>query len=157
MNLRKDSKMIFAESLIELSKKKPVEKITVKEITENASFSRENFYYHFDDKYDLLYWMYNDEGDKIINTYYEKESWGSVLARFLDYLKENQHFYVSAFKDRTPGNFHDVNYEFTTRMMSECIMKKLEVDDLPDETKFYVSYAAHAGNDLAEEIGRAHV
>ena len=49
--------VILAESLKELSKTRPIEKITIKEITDKAGVIRPTFYNHFQDKYELLEWI----------------------------------------------------------------------------------------------------
>ena len=45
---------LLAESFKELAKKHPIEKITIKEITDLAGVIRPTFYNHFQDKYELL-------------------------------------------------------------------------------------------------------
>ena len=55
---RKTTKEILAESFHELANKKNVEKITIKDITDNCGFSPATFYRHFNDKYDLMAWDY---------------------------------------------------------------------------------------------------
>lgn len=47
----------MAESFKELAKKHPIEKITIKEITDLAGVIRPTFYNHFQDKYELLEWI----------------------------------------------------------------------------------------------------
>ena len=46
--------IVLAESLKELAGTKPIEKITIKEITDKAGVIRPTFYNHFQDKYELL-------------------------------------------------------------------------------------------------------
>ena len=48
---------LLAESFKELACRRPVEKITIKEITDRAGVIRPTFYYHFQDKYELLEWI----------------------------------------------------------------------------------------------------
>ena len=45
---------VLADSLKALVVQKPVEKITIKEITDKAGVIRPTFYNHFQDKYELL-------------------------------------------------------------------------------------------------------
>ena len=52
---------LFAESFKELAKKHPIEKITIKEITDLAGVIRPTFYNHFQDKYELLEWIIRTE------------------------------------------------------------------------------------------------
>ena len=44
---RKTTKEIFGESIHELAEKKPLDKITVREIVENCGLSSATFYHHF--------------------------------------------------------------------------------------------------------------
>ena len=47
----------LAESFKELACQQPVEKITIKQITDKAGVIRPTFYNHFEDKYNLLEWI----------------------------------------------------------------------------------------------------
>ena len=48
-------------SLIELSAKKPIDKITIKEITDKDGVIRPTFYNHFQDTYELIEWIIKTE------------------------------------------------------------------------------------------------
>lgn len=48
------TRMVLQDSLVELMKQKPISKITVKELCENADINRTTFYAHYTDTYDLL-------------------------------------------------------------------------------------------------------
>ena len=51
----KDTKELLKNSLIELAKKKPIDKITIKQVSENAGVTSQTFYNHFSDKYDMVH------------------------------------------------------------------------------------------------------
>lgn len=51
----------LAESFKQLLIKNPIEKITIKDITDGAGVIRPTFYNHFQDKYDLLEWIVKNE------------------------------------------------------------------------------------------------
>ncbi|MGN0141429.1 MAG: TetR/AcrR family transcriptional regulator C-terminal domain-containing protein [Roseburia sp.] len=53
--------ILLAESFKELAQKQPIEKITIKEITDRAGVIRPTFYNHFQDKYELLEWIISEE------------------------------------------------------------------------------------------------
>lgn len=53
-------------AFIELRAAKPVEKITVKELTEKANISKQTFYLHFQDIYDLSDYLENDAIESMI-------------------------------------------------------------------------------------------
>ena len=53
--------IVLSESLKELAQTRPIEKITIKEITDKAGVIRPTFYNHFQDKYELIEWIINTE------------------------------------------------------------------------------------------------
>ena len=55
------TKDALGKALKVLLEKKPLSKISVKDITEYCNISRNTFYYHFKDKYDLVNWIYYTE------------------------------------------------------------------------------------------------
>ena len=58
---RKAIDLLLSESFKELALKKPIEKITIKEITGSAGVIRPTFYNHFRDKYELMEWIVREE------------------------------------------------------------------------------------------------
>ena len=52
---------LLAESFKELACQRPIEKITIKEITDRAGVIRPTFYNLFQDKYELLEWIIMEE------------------------------------------------------------------------------------------------
>lgn len=62
------TKKQIADALDELTKIKSIDRITIKDITGRCQLSRQTFYYHFDDIYDVLEWMIKDKLNTIIET-----------------------------------------------------------------------------------------
>ncbi len=58
------TKKALAASLKKLLEKQPLSKITVTDITEDCEVNRHTFYYHFQDVYDLIDWIYENEAIK---------------------------------------------------------------------------------------------
>ena len=52
------TKMWIADKMREIMKHKSLDKIRVTEICKAADIERTTFYYHFEDKYDLVAWMF---------------------------------------------------------------------------------------------------
>lgn len=50
------TKQILEESLKKIMLQKPLDKITIRDLTEDCGISRMAFYYHFKDIYDLVEW-----------------------------------------------------------------------------------------------------
>ena len=58
----------LAASLKKLLEKKTLDKITVKDITDDCGVNRQTFYYHFHDVYDLVEWIFTEEAKKFMNS-----------------------------------------------------------------------------------------
>lgn len=60
------TKQALAGSLEGIVAQKPVNKITIHDITERCGIRRQNFYYHFEDVYDLMRWMFQEEAVSLL-------------------------------------------------------------------------------------------
>lgn len=77
---RKTAKEILAESFLELAGSKSIDKITVKDITDNCGYSTATFYRQFKDKYDLIAWQYTRGVAEIMGRIGEKDyGWKQTL------------------------------------------------------------------------------
>ncbi|MGN0458742.1 MAG: TetR/AcrR family transcriptional regulator C-terminal domain-containing protein [Eubacterium sp.] len=91
------TKQSIAYALKELMKVKPFEKITVSDITDKCKIHRQTFYYHFQDRYELLDWLLYNElvlpfiTDLNINTVYDR------FYTIFDIIYNDKRFYQAAF------------------------------------------------------------
>lgn len=54
---------------------KPIDKITVKDLVEECGVNRQTFYYHFDDVYDLLEWVFEEDANRTLPQEILYENW----------------------------------------------------------------------------------
>ena len=67
-----------------------MDKITVTEIIEKSGVSRNTFYYHFEDIYDLLRFVIMREEQKLRESALSLQSWQDVLKALISYAKEHK-------------------------------------------------------------------
>ena len=60
------TKQALEESLKHMLLKKPLDKITIRDITEDCGISRMAFYYHFKDIYDLVEWACIEDASRAL-------------------------------------------------------------------------------------------
>ena len=77
-------------ALKELMAQKPLNKITVAEIMKNCGMVRQHFYYHFEDIYDAVHWMFEAEAVDRLREYEEDRMWQDGLLHFFRYLEDNR-------------------------------------------------------------------
>lgn len=92
------TKKALAQSLKELGTAKRLDKITVADITEHCGVNRQTFYYHFEDKYELLNWIYTQEIFIPLGGNLTFENWPEKLAELLQYMKKQKSFFMNTMK-----------------------------------------------------------
>lgn len=86
------TKRELANSLKKLMGKKPLAKITVKDLVTDCGVNRQTFYYHFQDIYSLLGWVYKTEALEILERYQTYETWQQGFLHVFHYIIDNQAF-----------------------------------------------------------------
>ena len=100
--------VVLAESFKELSEKKPIEKITIKEITDKAGVIRPTFYNHFQDKYELIEWIISYELLEPITPLLNAGMTSEAVVLMLNNVSRNASFYNRAMKMEGPVSFHEI-------------------------------------------------
>ncbi len=140
MIVKPDTKFFLAESFKELSKKKSVDKITVKEIVKNCGLTPPTFYNHFRDKYDLIAWIYSKPIEEIVNridndSYKLKNS----IADIVKYFSANKDFLKNLILN-TSGQTSFINYvaQSHVKILSNYIRRTQKIKNLPQDTEIFV-------------------
>lgn len=92
------TKLKIGLALKELMKTTQFEKITVSDITDKCNIHRQTFYYHFQDRYDLLDWLLYNE---LLSKFIEDFSIDTMYDKFhmiFDIISNDKKFFQSAFK-----------------------------------------------------------
>lgn len=84
------TKRAIMQSFIELLNEKPFHKITVKDIVEHCGINRNTFYYHFEDIYDLLNKLLEEEIEKSKINKMTYENWQDIALESMKFLIENK-------------------------------------------------------------------
>jgi probable dihydroxyacetone kinase regulator len=92
------TKKKLAGALKELMKTTTFDKITVSDITEKCDVHRQTFYYHFQDRYELLDWIFKNE---IIDPFITDFSFENMYDKFnnlFETMLSSKKFYQNALK-----------------------------------------------------------
>lgn len=84
------TKRNLAAVLKEKMAKKPLEQITIQELTEACGMQRRAFYYHFEDIYALVKWMFQEEAISLLQQQEGALLWQEGLLQLFHYLEENK-------------------------------------------------------------------
>lgn len=124
--------LVLAESLKELAATKPIDKITIKEITDKAGVIRPTFYNHFQDKYELLEWITVNElftpVDPLLSNGMLKEGVTFILTA----MEKEKEFYKKAVLLEGQNNFNEIFH----RCVKNSLMKYINLANLKEFTKY---------------------
>ena len=137
------TKKALAESLKALGAKKIFDKITVADITDYCGVNRQTFYYHFNDKYELLGWIYTQELFIPLTEDLNLANWTEKIFELLQYMKNQRKFIMNTIK--SSNNFFA---EYLQKVFMELFIKEIEDMDLyrqlvEDERKIYAKFFAY--------------
>ena len=119
-----EMKYRLAEDVKVCMKTTSVEKITVKEIVDACGTTRQTFYRHFQDKYDLVNWYF----DKILLESFEHMGEGETiyegLVKKFQYIQKEKLFFKMAFKSDDQNCLRDHDFELILAFYSDRIQEK---------------------------------
>ena len=99
MSKSKITENAIRSSFKELLESKPLDKITVGDISEKCGITRNTFYYHYHDTFDLLEVMLSEETDSIVAQYPELNSLDECFSTIVEFMlvhrKPIMHLYNS--------------------------------------------------------------
>lgn len=100
--------LLLAESLKELATRRPIEKITIREITERAGVIRPTFYNHFRDKYELLEWIVRRDLMEPITGMLVSGRIKEAATRVLAKIQAERDFYLNASRLEGQNSFGEI-------------------------------------------------
>ena len=124
---------------------KPLSKITITEIMRECGMARQHFYYHFEDIYDAVRWMFEEEAVALLWKHEGVMLWQEGLLQLFQYLQENRTVCLCAL--RSMGRDHlrhffqtdiQVIIQSTIQVIASELHYQASGQELALLTKFYV-------------------
>ena len=139
------TKIALANSLKKLMTKKSFNKLSVRDIVDECGLTRQSFYYHFKDKYDLMNWIYYTETTRFMTSYDSLENWTDGLKDLCCYMQQNKTFYTNALNTTGQNSFP----EYLNTYIRDIAISAIENSPPPekydrDKWEFFVSFFATA-------------
>ena len=139
------TKQAISAALKTLMAQKPLDKITVGEIMEQCGMVRQHFYYYFEDIYDLVRWMFQEEALSLLQQQEGALLWQEGLLQLFAYLQENRAVCLCALHSLSRSHikrfFHSDIYAIihrTVTMVAEELGYAGNEGELEMLTHFYV-------------------
>jgi probable dihydroxyacetone kinase regulator len=118
----------LAHSLKELACAEPVEKITIKEITDRAGVIRPTFYNHFQDKFELVEWIIRTELLEPVEPLIGNGMIEEGMVLLFSNIERDKAFYTRVVKLEGPVTFHSIAQKCVGEVLLGVIKEQMTGD-----------------------------
>lgn len=141
MSLKEKAKEIFAEEIEHEAASKSISDITVSDICKACEATRQSFYYHFHDKYDLIAWIYMQ--DFAFSIEKAGDFGKDTLVGMFQRIYQRKSFYQNAFSDHSQNNLLDYINQYDTKFLLDMLGKEYNIDTSSIELETAVRYHSY--------------
>ena len=115
------TKTLLATTLKDMMQTMDLDHVTIEELTRRAGVTRNTFYYHFDDIYSLLKWIYDQEVVAELRAHAQFDEWQQAYRVLLDYISDNQAFCIASFHSVARDLFEKLLVAVSEEMVQRVI------------------------------------
>ncbi len=130
-----ETKEIIANGFLTLINGKNPDKITVKDICKQSNVSRETFYYHFTDKYDLFKWIYKQNLKKRILNNSHESSWTDLIRKTISDALSNRGLFKKTMKNASSPEYSKIIFDALYEFYVEELSKGQPDSKLPEQVE----------------------
>ena len=123
------TKQALAAALKDLMREQPFEKISVAQISQHCGMNRKSFYYHFQDKYALVNWIFDTEFVAAAREQDPVDQW-DFLQNISNYFYENRAFYRKALIIQGQNSFSDHFRALLQPVLRRHIGELMDTEDI---------------------------
>ena len=138
------TKLWIAEAMKRLLVKKPLDKIFVTEICREAEIERPTFYYHFQDKYDLMAWIFcrRTLPPDVLSM--------DSAAAAMNGMRQDYVFFKRAYEDNSQSPMWSYMHEYFVKRYADLAREKAGAE--PDaQTKFSIRLYCYGALGMTRE------
>lgn len=114
-------------------------KITVKQLVDDCGLNRQTFYYHFQDIYDLLGWIYKTEAIERIAPFRSYHTWTDGFNKIFCYIESNKAFCCNTLNSLGRNHLDAYLYEMTNDLMLGVINELADGMEVSAEDKQFMA------------------
>ena len=133
------TKHALAESLKKLLLKKPLNKITINDLTTDCGISRMAFYYHFKDIYDLVEWVCLEESRGALQGKKTYATWQEGLLQIFEAVYENKPFIINAYNAISREQIENFLFQLTHDLIMSVVEEQARSTSLTQEQKSFIA------------------
>lgn len=133
------TKYALEASLKKLLLQKPLDKITINDLTEDCGISRMAFYYHFKDIYDLVEWACLEDASRALQGKKTYDSWQEGLAQIFEAVLENKPFIENVYHCVSREQIENYLFKLTYDLIIGVVEEKSAGKKISQEDKVFIA------------------
>ena len=135
------TKQILEESLKKLMLQKPLDKITIRDLTEDCNISRMAFYYHFKDIYDLVEWSCLEDATRALAGKKTYSTWTEGLLQIFEVVYENKPFIMNAYRCISREQIENFLFQLTSDLIMGVVKEQEQAANttISDKDKRFIA------------------
>ena len=134
-----NTKLALESSLKKLLLRKPLDKITINDLTADCGISRMSFYYHFRDIYDLVEWVCVEDGRRALQGKKTYETWQEGLGQIFEAVLENKPFILNVYRAVSRDKIESYLYKLTYSLIADVVEEKSAGTVLAEEDRAFIA------------------
>ena len=133
------TKYALEASLKKFLLKKPVDKITIRDLTNDCGISRMSFYYHFKDIYDLVEWACFEDASNALQGKKAYATWQEGLMQIFEAVMENKPFILNVYHALSRDQIENYLFHLTYDLIEGVVEEKAAGMHVTKEQKQFVA------------------
>lgn len=133
------TKYALENSLKNLLLQKPLDKITISDITDDCGISRMTFYYHFKDIYDLVEWSFFEGARKALQENKTYETWQQGYLQIFEEVKKNKPFIMNVYKCVHREQVEKYLQPLVNNLVLNVINEEAQNTNVTEDDKLFIS------------------
>ena len=133
------TKNALEESLKKFLLQKPLDKITISDLTTDCGISRMAFYYHFKDIYDLVEWVCVEDGTKALQGKRTYETWQEGFCQIFEAVQENKPFIMNVYRCVERQKIENYLNKLTYQLIADVVEEKCAGMQVAEEHKEFIA------------------
>lgn len=133
------TKYALEASLKKFLLKKPVDKITISDLTNDCGISRMSFYYHFKDIYDLVEWACFEDASNALQGKKTYATWQEGLMQIFEAVMENKPFILNVYHALSRDQIENYLFHLTYDLIEGVVEEKAAGMHVTKEQKQFVA------------------
>ena len=133
------TKRALVRTLKELLTEKPLDKITVTDLTEHCGVNRMTFYYHFKDIYDLVEWACAESAARALAGQKTYDTWQQGLLQIFEAVQENKAFILNVYRSVSREQVENYLYKLTYQLLIGVVHEQAAGMSVREEDQDFIA------------------